>query len=146
MSKLVIPELGFLEIDISLLKQKLREIRDEIWTIQKESMKNEGVYADELSWEFLGVDEPEDTELIYVMSWGIVHHRDITEYTANILIPLTTIGWEFKYTDTFGNEKSWQTDGCCSYTVFDHKELHSLSPKKSMRKPFVAAVIEFGKK
>ena len=80
-------------------------------------------------------------EAMIVVSWGITHHKDFSEYS--VLFPISTKGYMFAFQD---NEEVERTESDVkSPVIFKAAEYHSAAPYRRVSKPFVALVVDMYK-
>lgn len=80
-------------------------------------------------------------EAMIVVSWGITHHKDFSEYS--VLFPISTKGYTFAFQD---NEEVERTESDIkSPVIFKAAEYHSASPYRRVSKPFIALVVDMYK-
>lgn len=76
-----------------------------------------------------------------VVSWGITHHKDFSEYS--VLFPISTKGYVFAFQD---NEEVERTESDIkSHVIFEAAEYHSVAPYRRVSKPFIALVVDMYK-
>lgn len=80
-------------------------------------------------------------EAMIVVSWGITHHKDFSEYS--VLFPISTKGYTFAFQD---NEEVERTESDIkSPVIFKAAEYHSAAPYRRVSKPFIALVVDMYK-
>ena len=108
----------------------------------KEELRERGVIVYPVHFNFdIDIEGMVKDEAMIVVSWGITHHKDFSEYS--VLFPISTKGYTFAFQD---NEEVERTESDIkSPVIFKAAEYHSAAPYRRVSKPFVALVVDMYK-